>query len=182
MKLAGALLLAIGALAPRAEAAEGASGDVRWNCGGISSGGYCLLDLPPGTYRVEARLGDFTATSTTRVPASGRAPRVTLRFPDEPSNGIEASEEEKRQRGSLKGATSRGGDACRDSLNISYNVFKESRSTGRSPLRAPDSWSFLYRLPVTSRKNASLDGLRPRKRSTIAISSSWPPCERIVSR
>ena len=145
MKLAAALLLAMGALALGAHAAEGSSAGVKWNCGGIGSderraleaqrgaakleltfvsrkrGGFlagaqvtvkrgeatvatfeadgpiCLLDLPAGAYRIEARLNDFTATTTARVPSSGRAPRALLRFPDEPSNGIEASEEEKRQ-------------------------------------------------------------------------------------
>jgi hypothetical protein len=62
-----------------------------------AEGPICLLDLPSGAYRIQASLRDFTATTTVRVPATGRAPLATLRFPDEPSNGIEASEEEKRQ-------------------------------------------------------------------------------------
>ena len=145
MRIARALLVACCGLAGAAQAAEGSSGDVRWNCGGIGAderraleaargastralvfvsrkrGGYlagaqvtlkrdattiatfesegpiCLLDVPAGTYRIEARLNDFTADATVRVPATGRAPRTLLRFPDESSNGIEASEEEKRQ-------------------------------------------------------------------------------------
>ena len=62
-----------------------------------SEGPICLLDLPAGSYRIDAKLGDATSTRTVKVPATGRAPRAIFTFPDEPSDGIEASEEEKRQ-------------------------------------------------------------------------------------
>jgi len=62
-----------------------------------SEGPICLLDLPAGSYRIDAKLGDASSTQTVKVPASGRAPRAIFRFPDGPWNGIEASEEEKRQ-------------------------------------------------------------------------------------
>ena len=62
-----------------------------------SEGPICLLDLPAGSYRIEAKLGDAVSSQVVKVPASGRAPRAVFRFPDSPWNGIEASEEEKRQ-------------------------------------------------------------------------------------
>lgn len=62
-----------------------------------SDGPICLLDLPAGSYRIEARIGESVSARTVKVPAQGRGPRVVFTFPDEPSDGIEASEEEKRQ-------------------------------------------------------------------------------------
>ena len=62
-----------------------------------SEGPICLLDLPAGSYRIEAKVGETASTRTVNVPASGRAPRAVFMFPDEPGNDIPASEEEKRQ-------------------------------------------------------------------------------------
>ena len=62
-----------------------------------SEGPICLLDLPAGNYRIDAKLGDAVSSQAVKVPAAGRAPRTIFRFPDGPWNGIEASEEEKRQ-------------------------------------------------------------------------------------
>lgn len=62
-----------------------------------SEGPICLLDLPAGSYRIDAKLGDAVSSQAVKVPASGRVPRAIFRFPDGAWNGIEASEEEKRQ-------------------------------------------------------------------------------------
>ena len=62
-----------------------------------ADGPICLLDLPAGDYRIEARIGEAASSRTVKVPANGRAGRAIFTFPDEPSDGIEASEEEKRQ-------------------------------------------------------------------------------------
>jgi len=62
-----------------------------------ADGPMCLVDLPPGRYRIDARIGEATATSTVTIPASGPTARAIFRFPEEKPDGIEASEEEKRQ-------------------------------------------------------------------------------------
>ena len=62
-----------------------------------AEGPVCLLDLPAGSYRIDARLGEAASSRVVKVPATGRGPRAVFAFPDEPSDGIEASEEEKRQ-------------------------------------------------------------------------------------
>lgn len=62
-----------------------------------ADGPICLLGLPPGAYRVEASLAGATVNRNIRVPATHRSQRAVFTFSDEPSDGIEASEEEKRQ-------------------------------------------------------------------------------------
>ena len=62
-----------------------------------ADGPICLVDLPPGSYRIEARIGEATATSVVTISAKGGTSRAIFRFPEEKSDGIEASEEEKRQ-------------------------------------------------------------------------------------
>lgn len=63
-----------------------------------STGPVCLVHAPPGEYRLKARLEGVARERTVRVAATGRAAaRAVLAFPDEPWDGIRASEEEKRQ-------------------------------------------------------------------------------------
>jgi hypothetical protein len=57
----------------------------------------CVVNVPAGSYRIEARVGESTSAKMVKVPATGHAPRAVFTFPDEPSDGIEASEEEKAQ-------------------------------------------------------------------------------------
>jgi hypothetical protein len=64
----------------------------------VAEGPVCHLAAPPGAYRLAARIGELERTRVVRVPAPGNAPaRVVFAFPDEPWDGIRASEEEKRQ-------------------------------------------------------------------------------------
>lgn len=63
----------------------------------VSNGPVCLVDAPPGRYRLEARLGDVVRRRTVTVPAGRSLSKVVVAFPDEPWDGIRASEEEKRQ-------------------------------------------------------------------------------------
>ncbi|HZZ94325.1 MAG TPA: hypothetical protein VFE23_17320 [Usitatibacter sp.] len=62
-----------------------------------SDGPTCLVQAPPGDYRIEARHDGVTRTARAHVRASGKAPRVALAFPDPEWDGIRASDEEKRQ-------------------------------------------------------------------------------------
>jgi hypothetical protein len=62
-----------------------------------ADGPICLVDLPAGTYRIEARIGEANATSVVTISPKGGTSRAVFRFPDEKSDPIEASEEEKRQ-------------------------------------------------------------------------------------
>lgn len=61
-----------------------------------SDGPLCLLHAPPGPYTLRARVGSAERSRTVRVPDKGIA-RAVLAFPEEPWDGIRASEEEKRQ-------------------------------------------------------------------------------------
>ncbi len=61
-----------------------------------AEGPICFFKVPPGAYRVEARLAGVQRQARVLV-APGRPTRVVLTFPDEPWDGVSASEEEKRQ-------------------------------------------------------------------------------------
>lgn len=79
---------------------------VQWSLVGTSSstplvrvtaeGPVCLVDAPPGAYRVEAVHGDARRSTRVVIGKSGTA-RATLAFPGEPWDGISASPEEKAQ-------------------------------------------------------------------------------------
>jgi hypothetical protein len=63
-----------------------------------ADGPICHVDAPAGLYRVQARLGGIDRAVTVRVPPRGaRSVRAVLAFPEEPWDGIRASDEEKRQ-------------------------------------------------------------------------------------
>ena len=62
-----------------------------------SDGPTCLVQAPPGDYRIEARYNGVTRTARAHIRANGKAPRVALAFPDPEWDGIRASDEEKRQ-------------------------------------------------------------------------------------
>jgi hypothetical protein len=63
-----------------------------------SAGPLCYVAAPAGEYRVTARLEGVTRETRVRVGGPGHAQaRAVLAFPDEPWDGIRASEEEKRQ-------------------------------------------------------------------------------------
>lgn len=63
------------------------------------AGPICLLTAPPGSYRVEATYEGVTRSRTVAVgSASGRTKPAVLAFPEEPFDGIRATEEEKRGR------------------------------------------------------------------------------------
>lgn len=61
-----------------------------------SEGPVCLLHAPPGPYTLRARIGSAERSRVVRVPEKGIA-RAVLSFPEEPWDGIRASEEEKAQ-------------------------------------------------------------------------------------
>jgi hypothetical protein len=62
-----------------------------------ASGPTCLIQAPAGTYRVQGTFDGATRTANARVPATGKAARVVLAFPDEPGDDIRATEEEKAE-------------------------------------------------------------------------------------
>lgn len=62
-----------------------------------SEGPMCLLSLPAGDYRIEARRGDVVRTQAVKAGAKGSARRVVFAFPDEAWDGIQPTAEEKRQ-------------------------------------------------------------------------------------
>jgi hypothetical protein len=63
-----------------------------------ADGPFCLLRLPPGTYRFTAELGGVRRTAQLAVPAMvGRPATLAFAFPGEAWDGIWASDEEKRQ-------------------------------------------------------------------------------------
>ncbi len=62
-----------------------------------NEGPICLLALPAGAYRIEARRGEVVRTQSLQVGAKAGPRRVVFSFPGEPWDGISASEEEKRQ-------------------------------------------------------------------------------------
>jgi hypothetical protein len=63
----------------------------------VADGPTCLLDLPPGSYRIDASYGDERKSARLTVPAKGAAKRSVIAFQGEPWNGIKATEEEKRE-------------------------------------------------------------------------------------
>ena len=63
-----------------------------------ADGPICLVDPPPGAYRLQASYGGAMRTARVTVPPNAAQPRkVVFAFPEEPWNGIRASPEEKRQ-------------------------------------------------------------------------------------
>lgn len=64
---------------------------------GTAEGPQCLLRLPPGPLRIEARVGNEMKTAKAVAPKSGKRARVVLTFAPEGDEDIEASPEEKEQ-------------------------------------------------------------------------------------
>ena len=63
-----------------------------------AGGPLCLLAVPAGRYRIEAAFGGAKRSTEASVAKDAKhALRVALAFPDEPWDGIRASDEEKRQ-------------------------------------------------------------------------------------
>jgi hypothetical protein len=60
-----------------------------------AEGPMCLISAPKGDYRIEAAYGG--AKRTLRVAANTRQARAVFAFPEEPWDGIRASDEEKQQ-------------------------------------------------------------------------------------
>ena len=60
-----------------------------------AEGPTCLVEAAPGRYRVSARIAGTERTREVTLGKSGA--KVTITFPDEPWDGIRASEDEKRQ-------------------------------------------------------------------------------------
>lgn len=64
----------------------------------VAEGPTCLLQAPPGRYRIEATYHGVTRGTTASVAAKATKPaRVVLSFPGDESDDIRASDEEKRQ-------------------------------------------------------------------------------------
>jgi hypothetical protein len=63
----------------------------------VANGPICIVDGPPGSYRIEARAGDAVRSQVVRIAPGRGHTRIVMAFPDEPWDGIRASEEEKRQ-------------------------------------------------------------------------------------
>jgi hypothetical protein len=64
----------------------------------VADGPTCLVQAPPGRYRIQATYHGVTrTTSASAASKAGKPARVVLSFPDDESDGIRASEEEKRQ-------------------------------------------------------------------------------------
>lgn len=64
----------------------------------VAEGPICVVDAAPGAWRLRATLNGVERTREVRLGARGKAgAKVTLAFPDEPSDGIRATEEEKEQ-------------------------------------------------------------------------------------
>jgi len=60
-----------------------------------AEGPMCLISAPKGDYRIEATYGG--AKRSLRAAANTRPARVVFAFPEEPWDGIKASDEEKQQ-------------------------------------------------------------------------------------
>lgn len=64
----------------------------------VAEGPICAVDAAPGTWRLSATLNGVERTREVRLGARGKpGTKVALAFPDEPSDGIRATEEEKAQ-------------------------------------------------------------------------------------
>ncbi len=64
----------------------------------VAEGPICIVDAAPGTWRVLATLNGVERSREVRLGARGKpGAKVALTFPDEPSDGIRATEEEKAQ-------------------------------------------------------------------------------------
>ena len=63
---------------------------------GPAEGPVCLVDAPPGAYRIEATYGGTKKGTRAVIGGKGMA-LATVAFPDAAWNGISASPEEKRQ-------------------------------------------------------------------------------------
>ena len=75
------------------ERADGAAPPVRF----VADGPICMLDVPAGAYRIAASFQGTTRTQRAAAARSGsHAARVVFRFPEEPWDGIRASDEEKQ--------------------------------------------------------------------------------------
>jgi hypothetical protein len=64
----------------------------------VADGPTCLVQAPAGRYRIEGTYHGVARSTTASVAGRpGKPARVVLSFPDDESDGIRASEEEKRQ-------------------------------------------------------------------------------------
>jgi hypothetical protein len=64
----------------------------------VADGPTCLLQAPAGRYRIDATYHGVARSTTASVAArAGKPARVVLSFPDDESDDIRASDEEKRQ-------------------------------------------------------------------------------------
>jgi len=69
----------------------------------IAQGPICVIDAPPGRYRIEASYNGVKRAATVTLRKDGKRPvQVALTFPEEGWDGIKATDEEKR---SSRGAT-----------------------------------------------------------------------------
>jgi hypothetical protein len=63
-----------------------------------ADGPICLIDAPPGAYRIEAGYAGAVRKARITITKAGGPPRkLVFAFPEEPWDGIRASPEEKRQ-------------------------------------------------------------------------------------
>jgi hypothetical protein len=62
-----------------------------------ADGPLCLIDGPPGEYRIEATRDGVRRTARATIAKAGGVRRVVLAFPEESWDGIRASPEEKAQ-------------------------------------------------------------------------------------
>lgn len=88
--------------APRGAYVAGAQVSVAPAKGGTpvtldAEGPTCLLQAPPGRYRIEASYDGTTRSATANVARAGKPARVVLAFPNEEREDIRATEEEKRE-------------------------------------------------------------------------------------
>jgi hypothetical protein len=64
----------------------------------IANGPTCLVQAPPGSYKIEAIFEGTTRNVRANAAAKGRPTRVVISFPyHEPDDAIRATEEERRQ-------------------------------------------------------------------------------------
>ena len=62
-----------------------------------AEGPTCLLQAPPGRYRIEASYDGMTRSANANVARAGKRSRVVLSFPNDEREDIRATDEEKRQ-------------------------------------------------------------------------------------